>query len=126
MHKRYFDKLTGLLKRVHPKLGAGRYPIYWTHSRRVSLSKIMGRSNRIAPDIRAQILKRVQEEGIPVAQAAKEHGIHESTIYNWLSDTVAANAPTLREMNALRKENAMLKTLVGEMTVTLSRSQKKR
>jgi len=29
-------------------------------------------------------------------------------------------------MNALRKENAMLKTLVGEMTVVIARSQKKK
>jgi len=59
-----------------------------------------------------------------VAQAAKEHGIHESTIYLWLQTKVSAG-PTLRELQTLKKENAFLKTLVGEMTVQLSRSQKK-
>lgn len=87
--------------------------------------KIMGTSRRIAPEIREQILKRIKDDGIPVAQAANEHGIHETTVYGWLSSK-ASSGPTLRELNALRKENAMLKTLVGEMTVTLSRSQKKR
>jgi len=86
----------------------------------------MAHSQRIAPDIKAQILKRIQEDGIPVAQAAKEHGVHEATVYNWLKAKVSPGSPTLRELNVLRKENAMLKTLVGEMTVTLSRSQKKR
>jgi transposase-like protein len=81
-------------------------------------------SYRIAPEIKEQILKRIKEEGVSVAQAAKEHGIHETTIYNWLSTKVSAG-PTLRELQILKKENAFLKTLVGEMTVQLSRSQKK-
>ncbi len=85
----------------------------------------MGSSRRIAPEIKEQILKRITDDGIPVAQAAKEHGIHETTVYGWLASK-ASSGPTLREWNALRKENVMLKTLVGEMTVALSRSQKKR
>lgn len=85
----------------------------------------MGTSRRIAPEIKEQILKRIKDEGVTVAQAAQEHGIHETTVYGWLSSK-ASSGPTLRELNALRKENAMLKTLVGEMTVTLSRSKKKR
>jgi transposase-like protein len=84
----------------------------------------MASSNRIAPEIKEQILKRIKEEGVSVSQAAKEHGIHESTIYLWLQTNVAAG-PTLRELQLLKKENAFLKTLVGEMTVQLSRSQKK-
>ena len=34
----------------------------------------------IAKDIKEQILKRVREEGIPVSQAAQEHGISDATI----------------------------------------------
>jgi transposase-like protein len=79
---------------------------------------------RVAPEIKEQILKRIKNDGVSVAQAAKEHGIHETTIYNWLSAKVSGN-PTLRELQILKKENAFLKTLVGEMTVQLSRSQKK-
>ena len=81
--------------------------------------------NRISPDLKAQILQRIKE-GLSVAQAAKDHGIHESTIYNWLSANASPGSPTLREMNALRKENAFLKSLIGDITVELSRSQKKR
>jgi transposase-like protein len=36
---------------------------------------------RVAPEVKEQIIKRIKEEGIPAAQAAKEHGIHEITIY---------------------------------------------
>ncbi|MFA5750558.1 MAG: transposase [Candidatus Shapirobacteria bacterium] len=84
----------------------------------------MGKPHRIAPDVKEQILRRIKDDGVTVAQAAKDHGIHETTIYGWLSTGVAA-VPTLRELRMLKKENAMLKELVGELTVKLSRAQKK-
>ena len=37
--------------------------------------------HRIAANVKADILRRVKEEGISVAQAAKDHGISEGTIY---------------------------------------------
>jgi hypothetical protein len=36
-----------------------------------------------------------------------------------------ASVPTLRELRMLRKENEMLKSLVGELTIKLSAAQKK-
>jgi transposase-like protein len=84
----------------------------------------MGKPRRIAPEIKEQILKRIKNDGITVAQAAADHGIHETTIYDWLSKGVAS-IPTLRELRSLKKENAMLKELVGEITVKLSHAQKK-
>jgi transposase-like protein len=79
---------------------------------------------RIAPEVREQILKRIKEEGIPVAQAAKEHGCSEATIYGWLGKGVK-NAPTIGEVVRLKRENSELLALVGELTLTASRSQKK-
>ena len=84
----------------------------------------MGKPHCIAPDVKEQILKRIKDDGISVAQAAKDHGIHETTIYGWLSSGVSA-IPTLRELRMLKKENEMLKTLVGELTIKLSHTQKK-
>src|ERR1035437_78593 len=40
--------------------------------------------HRTPPDVKADIIRRIKEEGITVAQAAKDHGIHETTIYNWI------------------------------------------
>ena len=39
----------------------------------------------IRKDVKEQILSRLKNEGIPVAQLAPEHGIHTSIIYKWLS-----------------------------------------
>lgn len=85
----------------------------------------MGKIRRIDPELKAQILKRIKEDGVSVAQASKDHAVHESTIYGWLSSGVSA-APDWRMIRALKKENALLTTLVGEMAVQISRSQKNR
>lgn len=80
---------------------------------------------RIPKDRKDQILKRIKEDGISVSQAAEEHGISDATIYNWLSKGVTGQ-PTLRDYAKLKKENKHLLELVGEMTIQLSRAQKKR
>ncbi len=84
----------------------------------------MGKIHRIAPDLREQILKRVKDEGIPVAQAAKEHGVSEGTIYGWLGKGVKG-LPTLGELVRLKRQNEELLALVGELTLEKSRTQKK-
>jgi len=53
----------------------------------------MGTSRCIAPEIKEQILKRIKDDGIPVAQAAKEHGIHETTVYVALGKGIVRTHP---------------------------------
>ncbi len=82
------------------------------------------RGHRIAADVKADIIKRIKEDGVPVADAAKEHGVHETTIYGWLG-TGASGAPSWSEFARLKKERDELLRLVGELTVKLSTTQKK-
>ena len=82
------------------------------------------KTHHIAPDVRKDILRRVKEEGIPVAQAAADHGIHESTIYNWLG-AGASGTPSWSEFAKLKKERDELLRFVGELTVKLSSAQEK-
>ncbi len=84
----------------------------------------MKKNYRIAPDIKEQILKRIKEEGVSVTQAAKDHGIHETTVYNWLG-AGAEHTPSWIEFAKLKRENRSLLELVGEITLKLSESQKK-
>ena len=81
--------------------------------------------HRIAPDIKEQIINRIKNDGVSVVQAAKEHGISDQTIYGWISKKVEGQ-PTLSEIIRLKKENAQLLMLIGEITLKLSESQKKR
>jgi transposase-like protein len=81
--------------------------------------------HRTAPDVKEQIINRIKNDGISVVQAAKDHGISEATIYGWISKKVEGQ-PTLSEIIRLKKENAQLLMLVGEMTLKLSETQKKK
>jgi len=82
------------------------------------------KKHRIAPELREQIVSRIKNDGVTVADAAKDHGVSEGTIYSWIAKKVEGQ-PTLGELLKLKRENAQLLTLVGEMTLKLSETQKK-
>jgi transposase-like protein len=84
----------------------------------------MKKPYKIAPDLKEQIINRIKNDGITVVQAAKEHGIHESTIYGWIAKKVEGQ-PTLAENIKLKREIDQLYRFVGELTVKLSETQKK-
>lgn len=83
------------------------------------------KKHKIAPELKEQIINRIKNDGITVNQAAKDHGISENTIYAWLSRKVEGQ-PTLAEIVRLKRENAQLLQLVGEITLKLSETQKKK
>lgn len=80
--------------------------------------------HRISKEVKDQIIKRIKEDGIPVTQAAEEHGVSTASIYGWLTKGVT-HAPSWLEVAKLRKENKALLELVGEITMKLSATQKK-
>ena len=71
-----------------------------------------------------QILGRIKNDGVSVAQASEDHGVSTKTIYTWLTKGVS-DQPSWSEVAKLKKENAQLKQLLGELTVKMSMSQKK-
>ena len=78
----------------------------------------------VSQEIKDQILKRIKEEGVPVAQAANEHGIKPGLIYNWISRGITA-PPSILEISKLKRENQALKELIGELTLEMSLVKKK-
>ena len=48
----------------------------------------MAKQHRVAPDVKEQIINRIKNDGVTVAQASKEHGISENTIYGWIAKNV--------------------------------------
>lgn len=84
----------------------------------------MKKNKPVAPEVREQILRRIKEEGISAGEAAKDAGVHETTIYAWLGRGIKGN-PSLGELMRLRRENQELLALVGELTLQHSRRQKK-
>lgn len=78
----------------------------------------------VSKEVKEQILKRIRDEGIPVSQAASEHGLSTKTIYNWLGKGVTSG-PSILEMAKLRRENQALKELLGQITLEMSLAKKK-
>ncbi len=82
------------------------------------------KKHRIAPEMKEQIINRIKNDGVSVADAARDHGVSEATIYGWIAKKVEGQ-PTMSELLKLKRENAQLITLVGEMALKLSETQKK-
>lgn len=85
----------------------------------------MKKGYRIAPEVKEQILGRIKNDGVPVAQASADHGVSVKTIYSWLG-AKAQGMPSWSEYNKLKREKEELLKLVGDLTVQLSNTQKKK
>lgn len=78
----------------------------------------------VSKEVKDQILKRIKEEGVPVSQAASEHGLKPRTSYQWISKGVTA-PPSILETAKLKRENQALKELLGQITLEMSLTKKK-
>ena len=83
------------------------------------------KKNRVAPEIKEQILGRIKNDGVTIKQASIDHGVPESTIATWIARRVEGQ-PSLGDIIKLKKENDELKRLVGDITLKLSETQKKK
>jgi transposase-like protein len=80
-------------------------------------------SKRYAPAVKEEVLGKIRN-GRKVAEVAREHGINEMTVRNWLERDTAAGASEILETSRLRRENEALLRLVGQLTYE-SEQQKK-
>lgn len=83
------------------------------------------KQHRTAPEVREQIINRIKNDGVTVGQAAKDHGLHETTIYGWLGKK-AEGIPSVLEFAKIKRERDELFRLLGEVTLRMSEAQKKK
>ncbi len=77
----------------------------------------------IKKEIREQIMRRIKIDGVPAAQAAREHGVCKSTVYSWIErDTVSQISIT--QYSRIKRENQGLYELVGKLTHELDKQKK--
>jgi len=81
-------------------------------------------SYRIAKEIKDEIINKLKHDGLSVMDAAKQYGISDKTIYNWLG-TKAKGSVSLLEFNRIKKENDQLKQLIGDITLKFSAQEKR-
>ena len=79
---------------------------------------------RISAEIKEEILKKIKHDGLSVMDAAKQYGISDKTIYNWLG-TKARGTVSILEHNKVKKENEQLKQIIGDLTIKMSMDAKK-
>jgi transposase len=79
---------------------------------------------RISTEIKEEIIKKIKYEGLSVMDAAKQYGISDKTIYNWLG-TKARGTVSILEHNKVKKENEQLKQIIGDLTIKMSLDAKK-
>lgn len=80
-------------------------------------------SRRIDPEIKERVIKKIKTEGASVAEASREFGISDNTIYGWIGSKGTIE-PGLVEMNRIKRENAELKQIIGALTLTMERGKK--
>lgn len=85
----------------------------------------MKKGFHVAPEVRQQIIDRIKNDGVSVTEAAKDAGVHETTVYGWIAKNTES-IPSVLELAKLKRENKELLELVGELTLRLSNTQKKK
>ena len=73
--------------------------------------------------VKEEVLNKIRG-GRKVADVAREHGINDMTVRNWLERDTAAGSSEILETSRLRRENESLLRLVGQLTYE-SEMQKK-
>jgi transposase-like protein len=79
----------------------------------------------LRPTSGSKSLLASRQGSVTVQQAAKEHGVHETTVYGWLGSK-ADGMPSVLEFAKVKRERDELLRLVGEITLKLSETQKKK
>jgi transposase-like protein len=85
----------------------------------------MAQGKRHDPAVKAEIVRRVRDEGMSVAEAGTQYGVSSKSIYTWLRvGVVDGNRNLILENNKLRKELEMAYRLLGRATAEMQRSKK--
>ena len=82
----------------------------------------MGNFRTVDPDIKAEALNNVKNNGMSVSDAATKYGVTSRTIYGWLKkEVVGCDRNLILENNRLKKEIEQLYNMLGRATVELKR-----
>lgn len=78
---------------------------------------------KIATEVKQEILSKIKS-GEPAKDLAQKYGISVKTIYGWLRWTTT-NKVSWMEHIKLKKENQVLKEIIGVLTLELQKVKKK-
>lgn len=74
------------------------------------------------PQLRAEIVGKIHDEGMSVAVASATYGISSKSIYTWLREGVVdGNRNLILENNRLKKELEIAYRILGKLTAETKR-----
>jgi len=80
----------------------------------------------IPKEIKDQVLSRIKNDGVTVADAAKDAGICVKTVYGWLSAESEKTDCNIIEFNRLKRQNEGLYQIIGKLTAEIEKSKRGR
>lgn len=83
-----------------------------------------GKMAGISGEVKVEILAKVKS-GQKVSELAKQYGVSDKTIYNWLRGQITEQV-SYREYKRVMKENEDLKNILGVLTLELEKAKKKK
>lgn len=77
------------------------------------------------PAVKAEVLRKIRDEGMSVSVASATYDVFSKTIYRWLKENVVdGNTNLILENNRLKKELEQLYNLLGRATAEMKRPKK--
>ena len=85
----------------------------------------MAKGIPVDPQLKAEIVKKIRDEGVKVSEASIQYGVSAKSIYTWLREGVVdGNRNLILENNRLKKELEIAYRLLGRATAEMSRPKK--
>ena len=84
----------------------------------------MAKGKPARPELRAEVVRKIRDEGMSVAEASSTYGYGSKAIYSWLRDGVVdGNRSLVLENNKLKKELEIAYRIIGRFTAESQRSK---
>ena len=85
----------------------------------------MAKGKPTDPELRAEIVSKIRDEGMSVMVASATYGFSSKTIYTWLrAGVVDGNRNLILENNRLRKELEIAYRIIGRATAEMQRPKR--
>ena len=85
----------------------------------------MAKGKRHDVALKAEIVRKIRDEGLSVTEASTQYSISSKSIYTWLRvGVVDGNRNLILENNKLKKELEMAYRLLGRATAEMQRPKK--
>jgi putative transposase len=80
------------------------------------LEEILMKTSRFS-DAQIMAILRQAEDGVPVAQLCREHGMSDASFYKWRAKFGGMDASMVAQMKSMEDENRRLKKMYAELSM---------